>query len=46
MCVCLRFGGCSGGALIGMSGLHSVCMCEGERGREVKVGGGLSVSSS
>lgn len=32
LCVCLSgVGGYSGGALIGMSELHEVCMCEGER---------------
>lgn len=42
MCVCLGVGGYSGvlvgwgqwGALIGMSLLHGLCMCEGESVRE------------
>ncbi len=45
VCVCLGVGGYSGGALIGMSELHGVCMGEGEREREEK-GRGASVSSS
>lgn len=34
LCVCLSgVGGYSGGALIGMSELHGVYMCEGEKGK-------------
>lgn len=49
MCVCLGVGGYSGGALIGMSELHGVCVREGEReggGMGEWWSRGVSVSSS